>query len=550
MASALLRRKPVRNNLSVSYERERGVALVIALVLLLVLTIIGVASMNSSLMQERMAGNVNLQTLAFEAASAGIVDSLDFLETGTWPACSAGDSWPPTAFGPFRELDGLPSAQPGPLPAGTRVGYQLRAGCFEDSVGSDGVTNSQLLVLSRGVVCRGAGCTGADLANANVLAVREVEVRVAPIGGDPECLLNIGPLAPGAIGAPSSGAHLVDGGPGGCPIRFAGGGDASDFSDALGGEPPGGKSRVGQWLPRPPGITSASPGSRGIWEDGVSLARAVNAVKVGVRAFLAWETGGHVDPNPFAECAGHLHVGPAGFPGPIPFQPDRFITYVAGNLDTAGMSKGTIRDSIVIVEGFLDISGTTPYQGADFIALGGEFNVSGWGKARNSGLIYLENLRDRGPFPSPRFAYSTNPPAPDGDGASLQPSTQFNISGMGNARIEPDECDDLQDRWRQLNACIGTLTNLVSNQSINGCDDGDGGLGPCESDFHYYIEEVMGFTAYRDRANIGSIGGFDVPDLEGSDVEFPIPGCGGAAGPGARNVIASWREYIDQARWP
>jgi hypothetical protein len=285
--------------------RQKGVSLVIALILLLVLTIIGIASMNTSLMQERMAGNVNLQTLAFEAASAGIVDALDFLDTSSWPECRRGDEQWRTEFQAFQQLDGLVGSPP--LPPGIRVGYHLRAGCFDDPIPEwddweEGIP-VQLLVLSRGVVCRGASCTGANLPDENVLAVREVEVRVSPVGGgDPACLLNIGPVAGGskAIGVGKSKGHLVDGGEGGCPIQFANSNDADRFSNALG-------DRVAQYQPNPPGITSARPSSRGLWEDPQNLARLVNAIKVGVRAYSAWVAGGHGAPNPFAECAGYFH---------------------------------------------------------------------------------------------------------------------------------------------------------------------------------------------------------------------------------------------------
>ena len=521
------------------FRGQKGVSLVIALILLLVLTIIGIASMNTSLMQERMAGNVNLQTLAFEAASAGIVDALDFLDT-SYQKCRRGEEpWDPnpTEWEQFRQLGGL---GPDELPAGIRVGYQLRAGCFppDDEVLEwadwDEDIPHQLLVLSRGVVCRGATCTGANLADDSVLAVREVEVRVSPVGGgDPACLLNVGPIsgAAKAIGVGKSAAYLVDGGEDGCPVKFANSSDANRFTSALGGD---GSSLVGQYQPRPPGISSAEPGSRGLWETPAELARAVNAIKIGVRAYSVWEQDDSLPgANPFAECAGQFQPN-SSFPGPITGSPG-VITYVAGELDTAGMSKGTIRDSIVFVEGPLDISGTTPYQGADFVALGGSFNASGWGKAQNSGLIYLEKLADRNAEdPSKRISY--DPPNARMDDVDL-----FNVSGFGKARITADDCDDLQNRWRQLNLCIDQLRTRVTECGA-GC--GDAELG---SDFEFYIAE-MGFDVSK--RSEGGADDFDLPDLEENTVAFDIPNCGGPAGGfGTRNVIASWREYIDRARW-
>lgn len=52
--------------------RQRGVALVIALVVLLILTIIGVSALVSTALEGMMAGNVQEQNRAFQAAEAGI----------------------------------------------------------------------------------------------------------------------------------------------------------------------------------------------------------------------------------------------------------------------------------------------------------------------------------------------------------------------------------------------------------------------------------------------------------------------------------------------
>lgn len=52
--------------------RQRGVALVIALVVLLILTILGVSALVSTALEGMMAGNVQEQNRAFQAAEAGI----------------------------------------------------------------------------------------------------------------------------------------------------------------------------------------------------------------------------------------------------------------------------------------------------------------------------------------------------------------------------------------------------------------------------------------------------------------------------------------------
>lgn len=60
-----------------SPEYTRGVALVTSLVILLILTIIGIAAMRTSSLEERMAGNVQDATYAFEAAESGLNKALN-----------------------------------------------------------------------------------------------------------------------------------------------------------------------------------------------------------------------------------------------------------------------------------------------------------------------------------------------------------------------------------------------------------------------------------------------------------------------------------------
>jgi len=51
---------------------QQGFVLVVALILLLVLTILGLAAAQSTSLEERMAGNYRNNTLAFQAAEAGL----------------------------------------------------------------------------------------------------------------------------------------------------------------------------------------------------------------------------------------------------------------------------------------------------------------------------------------------------------------------------------------------------------------------------------------------------------------------------------------------
>lgn len=53
-------------------HRQRGVALAVALILLLVVTIIGLAGMRGTILQERMSANMYDRSLAFQRAEAGL----------------------------------------------------------------------------------------------------------------------------------------------------------------------------------------------------------------------------------------------------------------------------------------------------------------------------------------------------------------------------------------------------------------------------------------------------------------------------------------------
>jgi len=75
--------------------RQRGSVLIISLVILLVMTIIGLSSMESTILEERMAGNARDQDLAFQAAEAALRDGeTDIIaniepETLFWTDCTS-----------------------------------------------------------------------------------------------------------------------------------------------------------------------------------------------------------------------------------------------------------------------------------------------------------------------------------------------------------------------------------------------------------------------------------------------------------------------------
>ncbi|MGH8403161.1 MAG: pilus assembly PilX family protein, partial [Gammaproteobacteria bacterium] len=62
---------PNRNK-ALSQATQGGFVLIVALILLLVLTLLGLAAAQSTSLEERMAGNMRDQNLAFQAAEAGL----------------------------------------------------------------------------------------------------------------------------------------------------------------------------------------------------------------------------------------------------------------------------------------------------------------------------------------------------------------------------------------------------------------------------------------------------------------------------------------------
>ena len=121
--------------------RERGSALAIALIFLLLMTLLGISAMRGSNMQERMAGNQRDRNMAFQSAEAGLrageawllllanqqlADVSDPITDSVNPA--AWDGTAPVPTGTVLALDGQLADDPefyvGP-PSLRRIGIQL-----------------------------------------------------------------------------------------------------------------------------------------------------------------------------------------------------------------------------------------------------------------------------------------------------------------------------------------------------------------------------------------------------------------------------------------
>lgn len=78
-------RSPIDGNAHRQFS-QRGAALITSLLFLLVLSLLGLVSMQSSLLEERMAGNMNNRNMAFQAAEAALRDAEYYLESAVLPS--------------------------------------------------------------------------------------------------------------------------------------------------------------------------------------------------------------------------------------------------------------------------------------------------------------------------------------------------------------------------------------------------------------------------------------------------------------------------------
>jgi len=62
------------------FHRQSGSVLIISLIVMLVLTILGVSGMKSSVLEEKMAGNMRDSQLAFQAAEATLREAEQYIE--------------------------------------------------------------------------------------------------------------------------------------------------------------------------------------------------------------------------------------------------------------------------------------------------------------------------------------------------------------------------------------------------------------------------------------------------------------------------------------
>lgn len=74
-----------------STSAQRGAVLIVGLITLLVLTLLALASLRTSLLEERMTGNVQDQAIAFQAAEAALRDGEQLLQGPQLPDFTGAD---------------------------------------------------------------------------------------------------------------------------------------------------------------------------------------------------------------------------------------------------------------------------------------------------------------------------------------------------------------------------------------------------------------------------------------------------------------------------
>lgn len=168
---------------------QKGFVLVFAILLLLIMTLIGISVMSGSQMQERMAGNARLQSLAFQATTAGVADAVPFVKWLAPSGLVCGESDYDEYAAVWLDGDGKPRTTKwyrhgGPdgfgseLP-GDNMSVQSRLYCLYEN--PEDQARSELYVESQGFVT----------IDGRPVAQRSVEVRVVSgrdsTLGDPTC---------------------------------------------------------------------------------------------------------------------------------------------------------------------------------------------------------------------------------------------------------------------------------------------------------------------------------------------------------------------------
>lgn len=376
---------------------QRGTALAFSLLILLILTVVGVASMSNTQMQERMAGNFNLQSIAFEAASAGVSQALEvgidemFDED---PRCDTADLSSGSTVLPSTSYDDFTPQEVSIIEnQNLIVQYRLKAECLDDETFGETNPNrpTQAYVTSKGEVRR-RNPTGTS---GPVLAEREIEVRLDSFRIDNRSAIHIiGEANVTCCGNQRSRQFRVDGA-GGPAISTTTQANAETITTAIG------EDRISNY---DGGIANST------YDLPFSTAWQLARFALEVRAFIEFHQQKLAAPSPWPSVCREISASEwtsndtGGFEEVLgTYRPEmnlvdgdfswgsstrNGIYYVTGELTMAGNSGG---NGLVIVEGPLVWNGTPDYKGV-IIALGGSFAISGAGQGETEGSVFIANL--------------------------------------------------------------------------------------------------------------------------------------------------------------
>lgn len=155
-----------------AYKQQRGAVLAVSLIVLLVLTLVGVASLQSTSLEERMAGNLRDLNLALQASEStlreaeGVIDGLaNATGFGTGGGLySLGNAPDPFSTGTWTGASSNQASQNYGNAANPRYFIEL-IGDFEEDTSTDinvfnyGQASSGVVTVFR-IVSRGTGATG------------------------------------------------------------------------------------------------------------------------------------------------------------------------------------------------------------------------------------------------------------------------------------------------------------------------------------------------------------------------------------------------------
>ncbi|MFC1665480.1 PilX N-terminal domain-containing pilus assembly protein [Pseudomonadota bacterium] len=150
-----------------STQSQRGAALAVSLVFLLVLTIIGINSLGTTSLEERMSGNLQEQNRAFQAAESGVVRVISIAEVSGTNLNTSQDGTDETAINDLHDANSrtttstkfLQTTTPGRT---TDTAHGQGTASFNHfDIESDGETNTKARVtINQGIKFLGGSDSG------------------------------------------------------------------------------------------------------------------------------------------------------------------------------------------------------------------------------------------------------------------------------------------------------------------------------------------------------------------------------------------------------